>query len=187
MQPPNSPIVPDPLHRPLDQLEHLIESQFAPELPGPPPMPEEPEPQALLMAALESSIEGQNVSPAFAEPITEPSPEIQQPPASIVVSSRSPDPPALVESRERDWPVLMAPPAARPFFTHEGLDDRGYHPQLGGSTGIRADSAPLRRWCDERKELVTEEACFSCLVEGCSHESEQKSEKKAVEESEDDA
>jgi hypothetical protein len=78
----------------------------------------------------------------------------------------------------------MAPPAARPFFTHEGLDNRGYHPQLGGSTGIRADSAPLRRWCNERKELVTQEACASCPVEDCCYESEQESEKKETEEPE---
>ena len=122
-------------------------------------------------------------------PIPGPPPPLDLPVAPLLPSlafggPSNPDPPVPDEALGRDWPALMTPPAARPYFTHEGLDSRGYHPQLGGSTGIRADSAPLRRWCEERKELVTQETCASCPVEECGYESEQEDEKREPEESE---
>jgi hypothetical protein len=124
----------------------------------------------------EQSIEGTTTPPPPPPPDL---PVATLPPSLAYGGPQSPDPPALAEPWERDRPGLMAPPAARPFSAREGLDDRGYHPQLGGSTGIRADRVPRTRWCDERKAAVTYETCASCPsygVEECCYESEREKE-----------
>lgn len=185
MQPPKNPIIPDPLHKTLDNLECAAERWVDPAALGFPLTDELMDPMGQMLTRLEDSIDfGADLQPKLPAVEPEPLPIAQLPAAVKAPAPRNPDPPAPVESQERDWPTLMAPPAARPYFAHEGLDDRGYHLQLGGSTGIRADSAPLTRWCDERKELVTQETCSSCTIEECCYESEQESEKKEAEEPE---
>jgi hypothetical protein len=179
-----APYYNDPLRDRLSEIEDSIELGLSTQPATPFRDDAATDPLCEQLGALEQSIEGVTASPPPPPPELPVAPML---PSPAFGGPQSPDPPALAEPRERDWPALMAPAAAKTFFAHEGLDSRGYHPQLGGSTGIRADGAPRTRWCEERKELVTEEACFSCLVEGCSHESEQESEKKEAEESEDDA
>jgi len=147
-----APYYSDPLHQILGMLELDIELTPSP-VPFPPWDPEmQPDPVAEQLAMLEESIEGVTV---HGPPPPPDLPVATLPPSLAYGGPRSPDPPVPEEASGRDWRTLMAAPAAVPFFTHEGLDGRGYHPQLGGSTGIRADSAPPKRWCEARKELLS--------------------------------
>ena len=174
-----APYYADPLHQMIGMLELDIELT-----PSPVPVgmfePLLPDPIAEQLEMLEDGIEGMTI------PGPPPPPDLPVatlPPSLALGGPRSPDSPVPEEALGRDWPGLMAPPAARPFFTHEGLDDRGYHPQLGGSTGIRADSALPACWYHERG-AVTGEMCASCPVEKYCHESGQEDEKSEPEESE---
>jgi hypothetical protein len=111
------------------------------------------------LGALEQSIEGTTAPPPPPPPELPVAPML---PSLAFGGPQSPDPPVLAEPRERDWPALMAPPAARPFFTHEGLDGRNYHPQVSRSTGARTTPSEPVRWCPDTAEHIPENKCFSC-------------------------
>jgi len=58
---------------------------------------------------------------------------------------------------------MVEPPlAARPFYTHDGLTNRPYHPQFGGGTGVRGETSASTRWCLDHKESVEVTACEEC-------------------------
>ena len=58
---------------------------------------------------------------------------------------------------------MVEPPlAARPFYSHDGLTSRPYHPQFGGGTGVRGETSAPPRWCPDRGEAVKVTACEEC-------------------------
>jgi len=59
--------------------------------------------------------------------------------------------------------MIEPPTAAKPYLTHDGLTNRPYHPQFGGSTGIRNNAGSSEKWCARDECTVDEEeACPSC-------------------------
>jgi hypothetical protein len=58
---------------------------------------------------------------------------------------------------------MVEPPlAARPFYSHDGLTNRSYHPQFGGGTGVRGGTSETTRWCLDRKKAVEVTTCEEC-------------------------
>jgi hypothetical protein len=132
------------------------------------------DPVAEMLGELEASIEGTTVPPLrpFGNP--DPPPVMPGPPEPIVYGSFDQHPPASQEPWEKPWGMLEPPLAAKPYFTHDGLTNRPYHPQFGNSTGVRGETAATSRWCPELEEAIEETACSSCdKVEQCYHDSKQ--------------
>jgi hypothetical protein len=89
----------------------------------------------------------------------------------------------LQEPWGKSWDTIEPPPAAKPYYTHDGLMNRPYHTQFGGGTGVRGETAATSRWCQELEEVIEETACSSCAnwgehdgdgIERCYHDSKQK-------------
>jgi len=158
------PYYSDPLHDKLDAAEDSVERWRDPLALGPPGNDAEMmDPLGRILGEVEASVEGTTV-PAlrpFGEP--EPPPIQPGPPAPIVYGSFSREPPAPQEPWEKPWGVIEPPPAAKPYLTHDGLTNRSYHPQFGGSTGIRNNAGSSEKWC-ARDECTVDEAaeCPSC-------------------------
>jgi hypothetical protein len=172
------PYYSDPLHGELDAVENSVERRRDPLELGPPVNDAKMmDPLGLMLGELEASIEGTTVPPLrpFGEP--EPPPVMPGPAAPIVFGSLGREPPAPQEPWERPWGMIEPPLAARPYYAHDGLTNHPYHPQSGGGTGIRGETAATSRWCPEREEAIEETACFSCDkwgehdgVEQCYHD-----------------
>ena len=104
--------------------------------------------------ALEASIEGTVVPPPA------PADESGQP----IGGYTSDGPPIVPDGKMVSWIALEPPPAARPYFTRDGLAPLSHRPRPGGSTGIRNEGASgTARWFPESSEWVDEEnTCQSC-------------------------
>ena len=165
MRPPHmEPYYSDPLHDALDAAEDSVERWRDPLALGPPVNDAEMmDPLGRRLGKLEATIEGTTVPPLrpFGEP--EPPPIQPGPPAPTVFGSFSRDPHAPQDPWDRSWGEIEPSPAARPFLTHDGLTNRPYHPQFGGSTGIRNNAGSSEKWC-ARDECTVDEAedCPSC-------------------------
>jgi len=154
-----APYYNDPLHDRLSEIEDSVELRLGAQPTSPFRDDGAMDPLCEQLGALEQSIEEMTAPPPPPPPDLPVAPML---PSLAFGGPQSPDPPALAEPRERDWPGLMAPPAARPFFTHEGLDGRSYHPQASRSTGARATTSEPVRWCPDTAEHIAESKCFSC-------------------------
>jgi hypothetical protein len=162
--PPLEPYYSDPLHDKLDAAENSVERWRDPNALGPPGNDAEMmDPLGLILGELEASREGMTVPPLrpFGEP--EPPPTQLGPPSPIVFGSFSREPPAPQEPWEGPWGEIEPPLAGRPYLTHDGLTNRPYHPQFGGSTGIRNNAGSNEKWCARDQCAVDEEeTCPSC-------------------------
>jgi hypothetical protein len=120
------------------------------------------DPLGRMLGELEASIEGMTVPPLrpFGNP--DPPPVMPGPPAPIVYGSFDQHPPASQEPWEKPWGMIEPPLAARPYYTHDGLTNRPYHPQFGGGTSGRGETAATSRWCPELEEAIEKTACSSC-------------------------
>jgi len=157
-----APFYADPLHEQLDDLECSVERFHDPAALSPPGPGDDPDPLGQTLGQLESSIEWTTVPPfrPFGEP--EPPPIQPGPPAPTVYGSFGREPPAPQEPWERPWGMVEPPLAARPFYTHDGLTNRPYHPQIGGGAGVRGETSAPTRWCLDRNEAVEVTACEEC-------------------------
>jgi hypothetical protein len=157
------PYYTDPLHDKLDAAEDSVERWRDPNALGlPVDDAEMMDPLGQMLGQLEASIEWTTVPPLrpFGDP--EPPPVMPGPPAPIVFGSFGPAAPAPQEPSEKPWGMVEPPPAARPYFAYDGLTNRPYHPQFGGGTGVRGETATTRRWCPDLEEAIEETACSSC-------------------------
>jgi hypothetical protein len=154
-----APYYNDPLRDRLSEIEDSVEHGLSTQPATPFRDDAATDPLCEQLGALEQSIEGVTASPPPPPPELPVAPML---PSPAFGGPQSPDPPALAEPRERDWPALMAPAAAKPFFAHEGLDSRGYHPQASRSTGARATTSEPVRWCPDTAEHIAENKCLFC-------------------------
>jgi hypothetical protein len=151
----------DPIRGELNALESSIEwsSAVAPGLWF--RSDELMDPLGRALDAVEASIEGATVRPAEPIPV-EPLPLAHEPPG-LVSQGASEGPPLEPEHRRLDWISLNPPVAARPFFTHEGLDAPPYQPRGHSGTGIRNEAGSRARQCPKDDHTVDEtEDCPSC-------------------------
>jgi len=158
-----APFYTDPLHEQLDALENSVEWFHDPAALSPPGLGDDLDPLGQALGQVEESIEWTTVPPLrpFGEP--EPPPVQPGPPAPIVYGSFGQTPPASQEPRGKPWGMIEPPSAARPYLTHDGLTNRPYHPQFGGSTGIRNNAGSSEKWCARDQCAVDEEEdCPSC-------------------------
>ena len=159
MQPPLAPFYHDPLDDALSSLEDSVERWRDPQMTFWAPDACFMDPVAEMLGELEASIEGTTVPPP--RPF-DPPPVMPGPPEPIVYGSFDQHPPASQEPWEKPWGMLEPPLAAKPYFTHDGLTNRPYHPQFGGGTGVQGETAATSRWCPEQEEAIEETACSSC-------------------------
>jgi len=190
-----SPYYTDPLHDKLDAVENSVERWLDPTATG--PLGNDAnlmDPLGQMLGELEASIEWTTVPPLrpFGEP--EPPPIQPGPPAPTIYGSFDREPPMPQEPWERPWGMLEPPLLATPYFAHEGLTNRPYHPHPGSSTGSLGQTSVPTRWCPDRDEVVEVTACETCDkwgehdgdgVEQCYHDWKQK--KQDQEEGEDES
>ena len=160
---PLAPFYHDPLDDALDAVEDSIERWRDPRALGPPMDDAEMmDPLGRMLGELEASIEGMTVPPLRPFGDSGPLPVMPGPPAPIVYGSFGQEPPAPQEPWEKPWGMIEPPLAARPYYTHDGLTNRPYRLQFGGSTGVRGETTATSRRCPELEEVIEETACSSC-------------------------
>jgi len=159
-----APFYADPLHEQLDALEYSVERFHDPAALSPPGPGDDPDPLGQALGQVEASIEWTTVPPfrPFGEP--EPPPIQPGPPAPTVYGSFSREPPAPQEPWERPWGMVEPPPAAKPYFTHEGLSREPYRPHPGSNPGALGRSSITTRWCPEKNREVEESTCYECAL-----------------------
>jgi len=157
-----APYYTDPLHDKLDAVEDSVEFWRDPQTSRPLPDAEEMDDLCKMTGLLEASIEWTTVPPLRPWGDVGPPPVMPGPPPAIIYGSFNTQPPVPDDSWAGPLNSIDAPLAATPYFTHEGLSNRPYHPMLGGRTGVRGETAAAIRWCPEHREAVEETACFTC-------------------------
>ena len=151
----------DPLRDVIEALEKSIDQPH-----GLPPSPffhgeDMRDGIGIALDAVEASIEGTVVRPAVPTPV-EPLPLAHELPG-LVSQGASKGPPLEPEPGRLDWISLNPPVAARPYFTHEGLDALPYQPRGHSGTGIRNEAGSRARQCPKDDHTVDEtEDCPSC-------------------------
>ena len=187
------PYYTDPLHDKLDAVEDSVERWLDPSASSPVGNDANlMDHLGQMLGQVEAGIEWTTVPPLrpFGEP--EPPPIQPGPPAPTIYGSFDREPPMPQEPWERPWGMLEPPLLATPYFAHEGLTNRPYHPQLGSNPGSLGRTSVPTRWCPDRSEPVEVTACEDCKwgehdgdgVEHCYHDQKQD---KQEEESEDES